>query len=575
MLSKQLGAVPVSALFDALQLPESGITKLTGNFRKVEDLAKGLESGSNDNCQHQINVLRGLLPELCRWHVSPKKRLPYTEYAREYIYRNAVTLVKQQTLNGATPLSQNPNICLSAVALFAPLAQVYASIARDLAKPSGMLIPNRRGKLAICLQRAIACYGQLILLNQQCFKAPPAQTWLRLNNLIALAYRLKVADWNVPDPQQVSPGVSPRESYIRTLLFAGSNPSQMRPEEMRVVYDCTAIWHPMVTLEPGDSECRLALLVSLEHDGAPLFADRLKYARLEPEAFAPPHGWTVNLEKVQELLAELHRGNARLSRDYPRELTPSLISRVYAAWNPKVHRRDPRRDSRETCEIVVGLGNCCEYLRHAATENPNWEQFLADLSPEAAVPETQTEEAGGDGNYDASTASFIATAPSASVRIRKKVPEVKTLQAECVDVSDNGVCFQLPAMQAHRLRNGELVCLRRDHGAWRVCVVRWIRAGEKHHRVGVQCLADEAIPVSTAIVLGRNHQSDYLDSLLVLGMGEHDNPPTLLLPVPLFKRGSVVDINWDEQGPRNYKRLRLLGQVAESNSIGQFLFEPL
>jgi hypothetical protein len=194
-------------------------------FTSVKGVADWLEQLPHDNpakyCRQLYAALKGInaqpLSALHHLQLLERLRTPLLDQARHF---------EPFFLDQRFPLEEKAfKMTRLAIHFQVELAEGYMSLIRDH-EFEAIFAPAQQ---ATALHRALQAHGMLLLLISQVYEAPPERLWENMNQLYALAERLRLTDVAVYEFVEAfaSSSSTPADVLRRTLAFHLANPTRL------------------------------------------------------------------------------------------------------------------------------------------------------------------------------------------------------------------------------------------------------------------------------------------------------------------------------------------------------------
>ncbi len=377
------------------------------------------------------------------------------------------------------------------------MANGYKVAAMDLA--AGRRGHGRDAGLALALQRAMYCLGEVLVTAYELYVRPPGGTWGEIHELYRFAEDEDLCNLEVPAlPGDAEPALILR-TYIPILLLGASSPHGLLPGEVRRLYELAPQWHRAARIsvpvappeEPGHFRFNLdidappfpASKSTRPLDGASRILKTLGVARAMHQVLTDLND-TAAPDVVPGVPgAEARPADVELFRRAGRVFGEVDINRV--------SNRFPARQ-----ELALHCGFNAVYF--ACNGDRPFEPAVPEASgadePEA-VPDRTAEQfidlsepmlgVPIDGDPDP-----LPAGPAVSDRY-------EPLWVRAVNQSAGGLCLVVLRDRDPRLKVGDIAACRAAGAAeWQVGVVRWLRVMSKEVRFGLQFLGPLAVAVA-------------------------------------------------------------------------------
>lgn len=573
-----------------LELPERApaergetFASLRGARRWLEELERGSDR------ETAARFIEGL-KHVNRLDLRPGRRLKIAELLRPAA-RRLIDRFVQRISAQRLPLDDASRRNFQALLmLLREQALACDIVAEELARARR----PRRGKLALTIERALACRGETMLRCAQVHAPLPQVFWHDSHVLYRLAESCGCAERRVRDDELVvapQRRQSPLDMYKRLLLFGTAPSDGLRRGQAERLFRRLETW------------CRLAVLLSATGpEGGNGRVFHVNLAAAEPPQPGPPPEDAVadaRILQIAPVLAEARRLQPTAPSENavpgPAEVDATALSRLIDHWSGAAERRGTRTAQMEPADVEASLKRIRERL--LADAAPPEEQAAPDRSrPLGSIAtlalqtiERPDHEWEGERKRTSGRAHDLPGAWGAREEKRavaaapsRTTPEVQRNWA-LIDTSAGGFGLRWDGGTSSPATVGELVALRQElpgaeagpeegdaplRDRWSLGVIRRIRMiDDNRFDAGVEVLGRHPAP---AVVRRepanphrkRDRKSEPAEPALVLP-AEHGRrmPATVLVPAHLFREGEVLEL--DVHG--RVLRIRL-GAARESSS---------
>lgn len=568
-------------LVKRLRLPEQNQPILSfcqsNRAGKVADWASHLPA---TRINHTSVVLYQALPEVCRLDTSPTNRLEILEHLRPYVQQCILGLTKSFLDQPLIMPDSAMKTAIIAQALQKHMSNGYSLVVRAMIQkqPDGKFKDEDLNRFGLAIHRAISGMGLQLLRNSQIYTPVSSQFWLEIYTLYRLAELLNLLDKGYRDPQlKQQPKTTIDQTFQRVLLLACCHHSQLRQQEVEIVFDALEGWSTLAHLAPFQESNENHYATDLNDNLSPRYKSQLSHG----ESSTTKDLRELNL---QPLLRALKRIEEQGSSEHdpvtvPGNMNPRLLSHVIGAWGEEFRRYQPRKASKNLLEIAVGLTSvhyhlCGQesfehFLRHRCkTRNPMSRQFrvqglTADYDPwdEAfdADPEARTH----------TGKSLNLTSEASSSSGPAKYP---LYQIQISDISTGGVGLNWHQQIPAQVKTGELVAVRDPEAAhWNLGVIRWVKQHKGMSQLGIQLIAQQARAIAVQQLQKSGRDNVYMRGLSSEKAGTRFNEKALITASYPFRAGNKARMN--QQGETSTVQLSHL--LYSSSSINLFRYRPV
>ncbi|MDZ7841524.1 MAG: hypothetical protein U5R46_12045 [Gammaproteobacteria bacterium] len=444
------------------------------------------------------------------------------------------------------------------------MANGYKVAAMDLA--AGRRGHGRDAGLALALQRAMYCLGEVLVTAYELYVRPPGGTWGDVHELYRCAEDEDLCNLEVAAlPGGTEPALI-LGTYVPILLLGASSPHGLLPGEVRRLYELAPQWHRAARISVPDAPP--------EEPG---------HFRFNLDIDAPPFPASKStrpLDGASRILKTL--GVARAMHQVLTDLNDSAAPDVVPGL-PGVDALPAdiellRRAGRVFGEVDINRGSN-RFPAHQEIElhcgfDAVYFACNGDRPFESAIPAKSGKEELAAAS-DRPAEQFIdLSEPMLGVPIDGDPDPIQTdlavadrylpLPARAVNESAGGLCLVVLRDRDPRLKVGDIAaCRAAGADDWQVGVVRWLRVMAREVRFGLQFLGPQAVAVAArsrgdtlaAIWLPENPALK-LASAIVLPRAAEAYPPELEM------------IRRDDGAP---ERLRLLRRKERTGDYEHYL----
>lgn len=570
-------------LVNRLRLPEQNQAILSfchsNRASRVADWASQLPA---TRINHTSVLLYQALPEVCRLDTSPTNRLEILEHLRPYVQQCIQGLAKSFLGQPLIMPDSAMKMAIIAQALQKHMSNGYSLVVCGLVQkqPDGQLKDEDAKRLGLAVHRAISGMGLQLLRNSQIYTPVSNQFWQELYALYSVADAFSLLNKTYRDPllKQLTK-TSVDQTFQRVLLLACCHHSQLRQQEIETIYDALENWSSLSHLSAlsEDSENRYG--TDLNSHLAPRYKSQIKAD--EDSSKTPTALRELNLKP---LLTSLQRITEQGANEHdpitiPANLSSRLLAHVMGAWGEEFRRYQPRKTSKNTLEIAVGLTNvhyhlCGQepfdhFLRESCqARNPMSRQFRAqglgaDYDPWEGAFDVDKESRGYTGKALDITDDSPATTES------NKYP---LYQIQISDASTGGFGLtwhqQIPA----QVKAGELVAVRdAETQHWNLGVIRWVKQHKGMSQLGIQLIAQQAQAIAVQQLQKSGRDNVYMRGLISAKAGTRFNEKALITASYPFRMGNKARIN--QRGDTSTVQLSHL--LHSSSSINLFRYRTV
>lgn len=362
------------------------------------------------------------------------------------------------------------------------------------------LVSGRRGHgrdagLALAVQRAMYCLGEVLVTAYELYMRPPGGTWRETHELYRCAEGEDLCSLGVAPLPGLDGSTNILDTYVPILLLGAASPYGLLPGEARRLYELAPQW------------CRSARINSPAEP-----PDDPGHFRFNLDVDAPPFPASKSRRPVDEKTRVVRTlGVARAMHE---ALTDSNDGTTSTAPEPGMQPADAelfRRAGRVFGEVDIKRGSNRFPARQEMELHSGFDAVCfacgdgGALDPAPAAAEAGT--AAPEAPTEPSDEQFIdLSEPMLGVPIdgdqtpepvRPTAGRHAPRRAKCANQSAGGLCLVLRRSGDARLKVGDIAACRAAGASdWQIGVVRWLRVMSKEIRLGLQFLGPVAVPVT-------------------------------------------------------------------------------
>jgi len=484
----------------------------TGARRWVAELPLENARASNDLLRRQLDQLTGS-------EMNPDKRLEIVEVLRPQLIAVQNEHARKYRGKPAPQLPHRKESLSEVAALWDGLCLAYQRCLEGWPKADRTSGPSQ----ALALQRALDATARQIVEYYYAYVVPPRSVYSTLHRLYAHGERLGCTTLRVRDSAGDAGEASPRDTYVRALLFDAALPREHRPHVLAVIFRLLATWTAKVTVEPvGDP---------LTGDVTPLYVDLAKDRGLrhvlEPALTARQFDMSSVGAMIHDRLHLLRHGRNPADMDLGSELSTreleTLLIALHRQWcEGTVKRQFERQPMEALAHVSTGLTAAHFYVSRQPFRQPF-------TSP--ALPPRRSR-----GKGDQTTERIKVT--TEYLLGSKVIAEEWRIR----DESLTGIGLIRPQSEQGDawLSHGLLIAVRpRGGNNALVGTIQWLeesKTGDLH--VGVRLLPG----VPSAIAARVMGTEEYFPALLLLPLPPLAAPSSIVLPPGSFAPQRVIEV---------------------------------
>lgn len=275
-----------------------------------------------------------LLDELVQLRATPRQRLELLELARPVVRRMVRALERHYLNLPLLPPASGQHAAALAHGLAESMTRGYEGLVQSL---SGALRARPGRQIAaIALQRATSAVGGQLFLHSLLYTQAEAGLWARLHKLYAMAEAAALEGVAVTDTLLPAGSGSVHAAYMRALLIASAQPSQLRQPALMALYRAASRWAQQVALHQNPPDA--LFVVQLDQDAPPCL-------HLASHVTAEPHLLFFDPRPLASALTE----------GTPMTLSDVLSRHLRWVWLGPRRRRYPREPGGGHFDICLGL----------------------------------------------------------------------------------------------------------------------------------------------------------------------------------------------------------------------------
>lgn len=544
--------------------------RLSGEFRprRLESWLAQLPRAERESSLHQLhkalsNQNRVTLDPAMRLQLMELYLAPFRElYALQYSDLRSIARV---------PLHPHYRARREALlSLLDTMAAGYKLVVVDI-------VSSGRGhgqdsELALALQRAMHCLGEVLVTAYELYMRSPSNAWLEVHELYRCAETEALSNVEVAPLPGLDEPVAVIKTYVPILLLGAASPYGLLPGDARRLYDLAPQWRRSVKIstpdelptDPGYFRFNLnddappfpASKSTRPVDGTTRMMRTLSVARTMHQILTDMNDTTTQKAVQKVLGSAMEPADVELFR---------RIGRVFGEVGIK--RSSNRFPLRQDVELYTGFDPVYFACNDGRAFDPSMSARDRTAAPDPAAEEADeqfidlSEPMLGDAIGDDAAPHGGGSTSS----------RYSSLAGKCVNQSAGGLCMVLPRKGDALLKVGDIAACRAAGAAsWQVGVVRWLRVTSKEIRFGVQFLAPVAVPVAAARNDAASRRSG---DNVVAAIWLPENPAlkqanSIVLPRTADPYPPSLEILGSDNAPA---RVQLLRRMERTGDYEQFL----
>jgi cyclic-di-GMP-binding protein len=471
-----------------------------------------------ENARAANELLAKQIGLFASFDIHPDKRLDVLEALRPSVVTVQDEHAKKYRGKPAPLLPHRRETLSEVTALWETLCHAYQRCLDGWAR-------NDKGTLAgqaQALQRALDSMARLMIEHYYAYVVPPRSLYRTLHRLYAYGERFGFATLKVRDAHSDIPEVSPRDTYVRTLLFDAALPREHRPHVLAIVFRLLATWTEKVKVGQVTEE--------LPGEVPPLYTDLAQDRGLR---HTQESGEGVRQFEMDALAATIHdrlhhlrHGHNPAETDLGAELSTrefeTLLIALHRQWcEGTVKRQFERQPTEALAHVSTGLPAAHFYLSR--------QPFRQPFAPTPLPPRRRGKIDGTADRIKAATDYLLGS-------------NIIAEQWMVRDESLTGIGLIRPENETGDawLTHGLLIAVRpRGGNNALVGTIQWLeeaKAGDLH--VGVRLLPG----VPSAIAARGFGDEEFFPAILLLPLPALATPSSIVVPPGTFAPQRVLDI---------------------------------
>jgi len=567
-----------------LHIPTVSQTELSFCAPNAQNFSEWAKSLPMANTGEASRRLYQAIRELNNWKTNAVTRFEFLEIIRPYIY-SVCTVLNKHFLQSSISLNDKQlKIANLSQALQGHLATGYKLVVAHTLQ--GMTSGDKSPRhLPVALHRAISDSSQTVLRAFQLYSQPTERSWLDINQMYLMAEARRLHALEIEDQQnRLCTQTSIKDVFVRIHLLGTVKPSNLRQQDLALIYEACELWAEHVDLTSADDESAL-FIINLHRDRAGQYRHHLRDA--QKASFR-----SLNANRLVQSLKSWNK-TAEPDADgvvVPDKMSETLVSHAVQAWGIHWQRSFRRQPTEGKLTVCVGLSA----LHYFTAGRKEFEQVQLSFKPSAYEGDTSTGRTVDTGKLasddvwaDAFDAGDSARMPeNASLNIdaiefinkHKGITEpAKETEAKyhsypvtLINTSPGGYCLHWQGDVPPSIQAGELIGIQ-ENGVrhWSVGVIRWIRhLRNEGTQLGVELLAPKAEVAAARLLQKTGSNGPQMRALVLPAIKAIAQPATVLLPRIPFRTGNKIELMHDNlQG-----RYQLSRSLTSTSSFGQFQF---
>lgn len=571
-------------------IPEQTLRTLSFCEPTPRHLTEWVENLPMINLGESSRQLYHAIIELNQLVTDPENRIKLIEILRSPIQQVCRSLTKHYLNQPVLLPTKARKVSRLAMALDNHLMVAYKCVINDRKRLGQSLVSKKPKKItALAVYHAMAITTQMIVRAYQLYNPAPEKAWQELHQLYLIGESNGLLNFEIEDKNnQYMQKTCITDAYKRALMIGCCKANQVRQRDISSIFEATELWSKYTRLVDSKSEANF--IVNLNEDAGPVYSELASGKN-------SPFGRGINLFPLLEqfkdylLQSESHDAYSK-GITIPRSMNKNLVNYLIKAWETLSERSTTRLPSDKSVQICIGFSSTHFYLsggvdfesqlqRSSAEARANSSNFQSrDVKPMFDSNDAWS----GGFDVDDKKEGFIDHSAVGYERPQAEEPPPQEEDTEAVklsaypkhtahllDISPNGYCIKWRKEVPKEIKAGEIVGINEqgDH-SWIVGVIRWISQTKTEiTTMGVEVLANAAIPCGAKVITESRQKSEYMRALLLPTQDALGQPATFIAPNMPFKENLSVILNQYGETSQG-----LLGDCTLSTgSFSQFTFE--
>ncbi|MGY0220126.1 hypothetical protein ACWJJH_22540 [Endozoicomonadaceae bacterium StTr2] len=504
------------------------------------------------------------LKELNQITIPAAKRVELLEQIRPATHY-VVKQMRQQVLKLSINLNQQQTRAAALMqALYAQLIIGYKLAISELVSTP------KAPQLGLALHRALSDASHQLLLSCRLYRPAPKGHWLELHTLYQIASASKLTKQAVEDPEQryvAKPEI--QHCYIRALLLHACSPYQLRPRQVRYLFEALEHWSTAATIESDASQSVFSVPIAIDH--APEYAS----LNLHPDTPA------IGLETTQlaKLLDEAGKDKDAAKLPVPDNINDLILNHVCLMLEGNHHRQHKRQIMNGSIDVIDGMSAVHFHL----ADSTDFDHFvIADTQDNKQQEKTEFKEQSNDAwanvhdadsvekNLPGSEQPLQFTGTSAA---QSKSCDYPVHSASIINISPSGYCLSWAGDVPSHIQNGEVIGVREDaNDNWNLAIIRWIKVeSEQQTLTGIELMAPNVRPAAAAMLHKHQDSTQYMRCFVLPESPALALPASLILPTLPFRSGCKLLL----QDQQQITKAQLSQCMLSTASFNRFEFKTL
>jgi len=388
---------------------------------------------------------------------------------------------------------------------------------------------NRNDMLGLALQRTLHTLRALLMRSCQLHRAPTTGLWLEIHSLYQTACKFGLQQMPQTDSHSLLGEISIEQTWLTAALLGCVRTNQLHQDSIAPLLIVFETWASRVKLQAASAESSL-FVARLNGDQPPcyrfLLSDHKEGSLLG-----------INLSGLVDAIKRQLQPVAQRPVQWPKALNTALLQHLLTTFNEPAERRFERRREQGELTLCVGL----RALHYFLAGERSFESMLGQSKQGHAVQVGAWESVTrNSAELIDAFGNFVFASESMSEEACEDYP---LYQEQLLNRSDGGYCLSWQVREEAPLAIGELVGIRESgKQGWVIARVSWIMQEGQATQVGVERIADSALPCALQLVRRSAFEQPFLRALL-LPSGNGIVPPRLIAPSLPFQQGDQVRIN--------------------------------
>ena len=424
--------------------------------------------------------------------------------------------------------------------------------------------------MALAIHRAITDSGYQFLLSDRLYRSPQKGLWLETHTLYKIAAGCHLTEKAMTDTGSVhNQQLTVEQCYIRCLLLHTCSPAQLRPRQIRYVFEALELWVSAAEISRELDKC--TFIIQTETDQGPEYLSLAKQS--------PSHGIGLNTTSLAEQLNAVAKGESTKTFTIPKNINSLIINHISLTLESNRTRQHERQVADGKVQVIAGITAAHFHMAGRIDfDNFNISHKQTEAPKEKTVFKEQTNDIWAD-VHDAEPVERSMPEPATPLQFnnassaQSSSSDYPVHSAHIINISPSGYCLNWSSGLPTQIQNGEVVGVREDTSDnWNLAIIRWIKVEPGEQTLtGIELMAPNARPAAATMLHKTQDSSHFMRCFVLPESPALGHAASLIMPSLPFQAGCKILL----QDHDEVRRAQLNECISSTASISQFTYKCL